>query len=416
MKNSILTQALKVSMESEQSTDAVIDEMVSEQLANGGVSPAQIVEGVDQIDGELDVLDAVENSISGEEVSLENLAHARGMLDAIGFRYGAITEHVSMESAHDTRLDKDAIVSDLNGYRNGLEQHAMVSMEGIFLVGSNIKDIGTDLSSMKKTIAALKSGDTEKVRDIKLGVLKHFLKIGGALPQDIPRAIKDVANGLELSIKHANDVLTSSQRAAEIAVKVDWTDPDAAAKGRDQIKALKLDLAKITSDLNGFPMFGNRAFGVKVRGSAGELGEWNKKYSFGAGTPNMGIMHTVMLVVGAIGALTINPIGGVLVMILSSVPGESKRELPLKSFGAALDDYSKVAEKIYNQRSNMLTKNNIHGKLTSDLKNAKGLPKDVRNAIVRASSFGWSISNGVYDVVKHSVHALATASITAVYS
>ncbi|MNP81016.1 hypothetical protein D3C76_1792720 [compost metagenome] len=51
-----------------------------------------------------------------------------------------------------------------------------------------------------------------------------------------------------------------------------------------------------------------------------------------------------------------------------------------------------------------------------DLKNVKSLPKDVRKAIARASSFGWSISNGVYDVVEHSVYALAAASLKAAYN
>ncbi|MNG37929.1 hypothetical protein D3C84_1254330 [compost metagenome] len=51
----------------------------------------------------------------------------------------------------------------------------------------------------------------------------------------------------------------------------------------------------------------------------------------------------------------------------------------------------------------------------SDLKNVNALPKDIRKAIARASSFGWSMSNGVYDVVAHSVYAIANVSVRAAY-
>ena len=416
MKNSILTHALKVSMESEQGTDAVIDAMADEQLAESAVPQAQLLDDIAQVDGDLDVLDVVEKSIEGDNVSLENLAHARGMIDAIGFRYGALHEHVSMESTQDMRLDKDAIIADLTQYRLGLENHSMVSMEGLFLGGRSIKNIGKDLSSMKKTIGALKSTDVEKIREMRFSTLKHFLKIGGGLPQDIPRAVREVSKGLDLSMKHANDVLTSAQRAAEIAVKTDWTDVTAADSARDKIKALKLDLGSITTDLNGYPMFGNRSFGVKVKGSAGRLGDWDKKYSFGSGTPNMGKLKTALVIIGSIGLVTMHPIVGGAILITAVIPGESDRDIPLKEFAAALEDYSKVAEKIYNQRTGMVTKSTVHGKLTSDLKNVKGLPRDVRKAITRASGFGWSISNGVYDVVEHSVYALAKASVGAAYA
>lgn len=416
MKNSILTHALKVSMESEQSTDAAIDQLASDQLAESNAPQEQLLDDIAQVDGDLDVLDVVEKSIEGDNVSLENLAHARGMVDGIGFRYGALHEHVSMESVDDMRLDKTAIMADVNSYRTGLENHAMVSMEGLFLTGRSVKNIGKDLDTMKKTIGALKSTDVEKIREIRFSTLKHFLKIGGGLPQDIPRAIREVSNGLDLSLKHANDVLTSAQRAAEIAVKTNWTDEADADKARGQIKGLKLDLAKITTDLNGYPMFGNRSFGIKVKGSAGELGDWDKKYSFGSGQPNMGKLKTALIIIGSIGLITMHPIVGGALLLTAIIPGESDRDIPLKAFAAALEEYAKSAEKIYSQRTSLVTKSTQHGKLMSDLKNVKGLPRDVRKAIIRASGFGWSISNGVYSVVEHSVHALSSASVVAAYA
>lgn len=408
-QDTLLQRALNVSVESE-SVDEVIEHLADEQAANGGPATAQTVEQIDEIETDIETLNGVEATVNDENVSLEQLAHARGIVDAIGMRYGAHGTYASMESADGDRLEKEAILGDIQQYREGLDNAVTTSMEGFFLGANNLNGIGENIKSMQDTIALLKSNKEEQLREVSLGKLKLFLKVGGGLPADIPRAIKEVARGLELTADHSDRILTAAQRAAEISIKTDWSDESAADKARDQISALKLDLDKVSSDLNGFPMFGNRTFGVKIKGSSGELGEWNKSYSFGAGTPNAGLLRTTLAAIGAFNLGFGNLIvAAPLLVIAYNFTGENKRELPVKDFAMGLESYAKTAEKIYNQRGNAIRKNTVHTKLMSDLKNVKGLPRDVRKAIARASSFGWSLSNGVYDVVAHSVYALAEA-------
>ncbi len=410
MKNSILSTALNVSVESVESVDRIISDMADEQVMADAPVESQVIEEISHVENDIELLDRVKESIDGDDVSMEQLSHARGIVDSIGLRYGAESTYASMESADDQRLNKELIIEDLQKYRTGLESYATVSMEGFFLGASNLKDIGKNIELMKRTVAVLKSNDIERIKEIKMGRLKLFMKIGGGLPQDLSRAVKEVGRGLELALKYADDTLTAAQRAGEIATKADWSNIDSANRAREQIAALKLNLDKISSDLNGFPMFGNRSFGVTVKGQAGALGDWDKKYSFGSGIPNAGLLRTALFVAGVITVLTVNIAGGaVMLAVAASGKTGTKREIPMKDFATAMEIYSKSAEKVYSQRANAVKKSTVHTKLMNDLKNINGLPKDVRAAIARASSFGWSMSNGVYDVVAHSVSAVAGA-------
>lgn len=412
MKNSLLMSALSASMESLENVDETIEEMAADQHSESPVSEGQLTDEIDQVEGDIELIDQAEAMVEGDNVSLEQLAHARGIVDSIGVRYGAAKSLVSMESADDQRLDKDLLLEDIRTYRAGLESHIIASMEGFFLGANNLKDIGANIESMRQTIAILKSNDRDRIEKIRFGNLKLFLKVGGSLPQDIARAVKDVSGGLELALKHSDSTLAVAQRAAEIAIKTNWSDADAADKARDQIKALKLNLDDISSDLNGFPMFGNRSFGVKVKGTAGDLGEWDKSYSFGSGTPNAGMLRTALQAVGYLNLLALNVVGAALFLVIATNAGNGKsteRQVSIKDLADGFGEYAKSAEKIYNQRGAAIKRSTVHTKLMTDLKNVSGLPRDVRKAIARASSFGWAISNSVYDVVAHSVYALAEA-------
>lgn len=418
MKNHLLTQALNASLESDAgSVDDQIEELAADQLGESNITDAQAVTEIEVAEGDIDTLNQVEETISGNDVSMEQLAHARGIVDAIGARYGAERAVASMESLAGDSTNKDAILADIANYRTGLESHVVTSMEGFFIGANSLSGIGRNLSTMKKTVTILKSGDIEKIKQINLAKLKLFLRMGGGVPSDIPRAIKEVGAGLELTLKHSSRILDAAQKAAELASKVDWKDPHEAEKCRSQIRSIKLDLDTIVKDINGFPMFGNRSFGIKVKGEAGDLGEWNKKFSFSEGTPNAGLLHSTFVVIGLLGMVFVSIAGGIIVLgITYTAAGKGgKREIPMKDLAGALDVYIRSAEKIYNDRSNAVKKNTVHKKLMNDLKTVKGLPRDVRKAIARASSFGWSMSNGVYDVVAHTAYALADMSVRAAY-
>ncbi|MNP88995.1 hypothetical protein D3C85_13890 [compost metagenome] len=415
MKNHLLTQALNVSVENIAGVDSVIDELAANQMADETIPESQSIDEINAVESDIEVLNQVEETIAGGNASMEQLAHARGIVDAIGLRYGAESTGISMESVGSERTSMESILMDIESYRSGLNNHVTASMEGFFLGASSLKMIGENLSVMKKTIGVLKSNDVEKIKEIKLAGLKTFLRVGGGAPQDVPRAIREVGHGLELTLKHSEDVLAKAAKAGEIAIATDWTDQSAAEKARGQIRNLKLNLDGISKDINGYPMFGNRSFGIKIKGTAGELGEWDKSYSFGDGVANAGFLRTALLTIGVIGLLTVNVVAGAIVVIVATTGTGGKRELPMKELAAALETYSKSAEKIYGARANAVKKNTVHTKLMSDLKNVNALPKDIRKAIARASSFGWSMSNGVYDVVAHSVYAIANVSVRAAY-
>lgn len=430
MKNPALLAALHVSMENVEKPygevevvidDSALDAIVESQADNSPMSDAQTAEHISSVESDIEVLGQVRQVVESENVSLEQLAHCRGVVDSIGHSYGAPCPAVSLESFDTSRLEKDSILNDIVQYQTGLESHVVASMEGMLLGGNSIQNIGKNLDVMKKMIILLKSGDVEKLKEVKFAHLKPFLKIGGGFPEDVPKAIREVAKGLELTMKHSDVVLTNAIKAAEIAIKTDWTNEEASAKGRAAIKGISLNLDGIVKDINGYPMFGNRAFGIKVKGSAGDLGDWNKHYSFGDGSPNAGLLHTALLLGGSL-ALVIGTIasplimvGGVLMMVSAIRDGskDSKREMPMKEFAAALESYSKTAEQIYKQRTSSINKSTVHGKLLEDLKTVNKLPGDVRKSIAQASSFGWAMTNGVYNVVEHSVYALAEAGVRA---
>jgi hypothetical protein len=415
MSNNILADLFKPSMEDIEETDRIIEEIANDQI-DDTVTDQQANDEIEHVENDIDTLDKAKALVEGDDVSMEQLAVAQGIVNAIGMRYGAIDQEISMENLNEfSGVDKDRLVEQITTYRNGLDDKVTASLEGFFVAGRTLNGLGKDLAIMKKVIAVMKSEDIEKVKTLNLGPIKQFIRIGGGVPDDLPKAINGVSSGLELTMKHADHVLSTAQRAADIAIKTNWNDVGAADKAREQIRSLKLNLDQIGQDLNGYPMFGNRSFGVKIKGESGSLGEWNKKYSFGAGTPNLGLIRSTLFAVGVVGALFVSLLGGAIVVAIS-LAGGKKREIPLKSLATSLEGYLRSAEKVYGQRTNSIKKSTVHKKLIEDLKNVNHLPKDVRKSIARASAFGWSMTNGVYHVVSHSARALAMAGAGAAFS
>lgn len=415
MSSNILADLFKPSMEDIEETDRIIEEIANDQI-DDTVTDQQANDEIEHVENDIDTLDKAKALVEGEDVAMEQLAVAQGIVNAIGMRYGAIDQEISMESLGAIQgVDKERLVEQINTYRNGLDDKVTASMEGFFVAGSTLNGVGKDLAIVKKVIAVLKSEDVEKVKTLNLGPIKQFIRIGGGVPDDLPKAINGVSAGLELTLKHADHVLTTAQKAADIAIKTNWNDVGAADKAREQIRAMKLNLDQIGHDLNGYPMFGNRSFGIKIKGDSGALGEWDKKYSFGAGTPNMGLLRSTLFAVGVVSALFVSLVGGAL-MVIVSLSGGKKREIPLKSLAGSLEGYLRSAEKVYGQRTNSIKKSTVHKKLMDDLKNVNHLPKDVRKAIARASAFGWSMTNGVYHVVSHSARGLAIAAAGAAFN
>lgn len=425
MKNPALIAAMHISLESDMaSADAALDDLVAVQAETPLLPDSQVTEHIESVEADVELLDQAQAVVESTEVSLEQLAHIRGVVDTIGMQYGAHNDGISMESMSANRGGKEVLLANIKLYRDGLENNIVTSMEGILMRGNNLKEIGKNIDTMKKTIAILKTGDVEQIKAIKFSQIKHFLKVGGGFPGDMPRAVREVSRGLELTMKHSDAVLSAAIKAAEIAHKADWKNPDAASKARKDIAAVKLNLDGIVKDVNGYPMFGNRTFGVKVKGTNGDLGEFNRSFSFGDGVPNSGFLHSALtlggslvLLAGAIANAPVAVVGGILVILTAITAGstDTERQIPMKEFAAALEAYAKTAEQLYKQRDNSIKKSVIHGKLLEDLKGVQGLPKDVRRGIANASSFGWSMSNGVYNVVEHSVYALASAGVRAAF-
>lgn len=390
MKNSVLTAALKVSQESAEDNEALLDQLRGEGTP---VTADSYVEDRLEIEQDMSTLEETAVQLDGEGVvSQESLDNAAQLVSAVMGRYGISMSTASLESADDAGRAKE-LATQIRGINASLEGHLNVAMESYSITDlwDKIGLLNREVPNLKDNIAVLKN---YAGKNAKLAVTPAFgrsliyaLRVDGTVPDNIPKAAGETASIIADLVKFGTQLVDDSKKAGEIAARADWKDQDAADKALSAIDAIKPPVDEVYRRFDETFTMGNRRLNVKkfdIKGATG-LANWKTGASLNVSWPKSTLLDLVF-----------DP--GVVMV----VQGGRKRAVKIDELVSSLDKFADAASKTQQMRSNSPKKWQEHNQLKTRMKkDVKGSAEAqaAQRAIIETSRLGWQCLNGAVTVL-----------------
>ncbi|MNB58726.1 hypothetical protein D3C87_676230 [compost metagenome] len=402
MKNSVLTAALKVSQESAEDGEALLDQLRSESTP---VNADNYVEDRLEIEQDMSTLEETVVQLEGDEtVSQEALDNAAQMVSAVMGRYGITVNTASLESADNGGRAKE-LATQIRGINASLEGHLNVAMESYSITDlwDKIGLLNREIPDLKDNVAVLKNYASQNA---KLAITPAFgrsliyaFRVDGSVPDNIPKAAGDTAGIIGDLIKFGTKLVDDSKKAADIAMRVDWKDQDAADKAISQINGINPGINEVYRRFDETFTMGNRRLNVKkfdIKSVPQGMGNWGTGGSLNVSWPKAALLDFVF-----------DP------SVVTVVQGGRKRVVKVEELIGALDKFLAAATATQQMRSNSPKKWTEHKQLTVRMKKdvqGSADAKGVQRAIVETSRLGWQCLNGAVTVLYYVIREINLAA------
>ena len=400
MKNSILTHALKVSMESDEDSQELLDQLRDE---GGPVTADSYAEDRQELESDIEILSEAEESIVGDTISQESLDSAVRVVKAITGRYHMQLETASMES-FDTTVQRDAVVEQIRGMRTSMESAMVVAMESYHVsdLWDKIGLLNREVPNLRDSLSVLKnySGGNSKLAVTPMfgRSLVYALRVDGSVPDNIAKAAGDTGDIISDLIKFGTKLVDDAKKAGDIACRTDWKDHDAASKAMGQINQIKPQVDETYRRFDEVFTMGNRRLNVKkfdIKGLEG-MGNWSHGASLNVSWPKV----TAMDLIFTAGTVQV-------------VEGARKRNIKIDDMIAGLEKLVAAATATQQMRSNSPKKWQEHNTLKKRMgKDVVGSAevKAVKRTISETSRLGWQCLNGSVTVLYYIIREINEAA------
>lgn len=407
MRNDLLTNALKVSLEEieEQQASADLLETLVEEAND--LDPNTYVAERIEVEGDVGTLvqEAAGIEEAGVEVTHESLDAAVRLANAVTGRYGFRMKDTGLESFGDASARAPHVVAQLRGQAASLEAAVDVSLESYSVkdLWDHLGILNREIPNMADKIAVLKN--YKGSAKISMGSLWKIFQVNNTIAPNLTGAASETAGLVDIMLRLGEEATSNAQKAAEAAYKVDWSDEVAAEKGLKAIAALKNTGKEAYDKLDEKWTLCNRRLNVKrfdLKGGEHLSKDWTNGYSLNVSWPKATGMEIVANLTGNFGAL-----------VYLIVQGSTKREVKIEDMVAALEKIKAVATKTASIRSNAPRKWAAHNalvkKLRADVRGSDKAKVAIR-AISELDRLGWECLNGAFTVLYAIVRQLNDAA------
>jgi hypothetical protein len=402
MRNSVLTAALKVSQESVENTDELLDQLRDE---SSPVTADNYVEDRLEVEGDMGTLDETAARLEGDEnVSQESLDNAAAMVGAVMGRYGIGVSTASLESVGAPAQAKE-LAAQIRGINASLEAHLNVAMESYSITDlwDKIGLLNREVPNLKDNVSVLKNYASQNA---KLAMTPAFgrtliyaFRVDGSVPDNIPKAATETASVIGDLIKFGTDLVDASKKAADIAMRADWKDQAAADKAISSINGINPKIDEVYRRFDEVFTMGNRKLNVKkfpIKNSPDGLGNWSTGGSLNVSWPKATLLDLVF-----------DP------SVVSVAQGGRKRIVKVEELVGALDKFLAAATATQQMRSNSPKKWQEHKQLAVRMKKDVTGSSDaqgVQRAIIETSRLGWQCLNGAVTVLYYIIREINLAA------
>lgn len=402
MRNSVLTAALKVSQESVENTDELLDQLRDE---TSPVTADNYVEDRLEVEGDMQTLDETAVRLEGDEnVSQESLDNAAVLVGAVMGRYGIGVSTASLESVGATAQAKE-LAAQIRGINASLEAHLNVAMESYSITDlwDKIGLLNREVPNLKDNVSVLKNYASQNA---KLAITPAFgrsliyaFRVDGSVPDNIPKAAGDTASIIGDLIKFGTQLVDDSKKAADIAMRVDWKDHDAADKAISAINAIKPPVLEVYRRFDETFTMGNRRLNVKkfdIKNSPVGLSNWATGGSLNVSWPKAALLDFIF-----------DP------AVVTVVQGGRKRIVKVEELVGALDKFLAAATATQQMRSSSPKKWQEHKQLAVRMKKdvqGSSEAQGVQRGIIETSRLGWQCLNGAVTVLYYVIREINLAA------
>lgn len=394
MKNSILNAALNVSVENLEATagsEALLESHIAE--AND-LTPEVYVDERLEMEQDVEVLEEAAAQIeANEQVSHEQLDNIAQLANAVMGRYGVSFEGTGIESLEEPRVRASILASHIRDVNASLESSMDISMESYSIADlwDKVGLLNREVPALRDNIAILKNYVKESARlqiTPAFGTsLVYAFRVDGSIPDNIPKAATDTGAIIGDLIKLGTDLIDSSKKAADMAIRVDWKDADAAAKAMKSINSIKTPVDDVYRRFDDQFVMGNRRLNVKkfeIKGTD-NLSNWATGGSLNVSWQKATVWDMVF-----------HP------GYVQLAQGARKRTIKIDELVASLDKFYDAASKTQQMRSSSPKKWQAHKQLKSRLKKdvtGTSESKVVRRVILETDRLGWQCLNGAVTIL-----------------
>jgi hypothetical protein len=391
MKNSVLTAALKVSQESADNSEELLDQLRDE---SNPVSADSYVEDRLELEQDMNTLEETAVVLDGDTlVSQESLDSAAALVSAVMGRYGITVNTASLESVEQGPKAKE-LAAQIRGINASLEGQITVAMESYSMTDlwDKIGLLNREVPNLKDNVSVLKNYASAHA---KLAITPAFgrslvyaFRVDGSVPDNIPKAAGETASIIGDLIKFGTQLVDDAKKAADIAMRADWKDQDAADKAISAINGINPKIDEVYRRFDHTFTMGNRRLNVKkfdIKGAPDGLKNWSTGGSLNVSWPKSTLVDFIF-----------DP--GVVMV----VEGSRKRVIKVEELTGALDKFLAAATATQQMRSNSPKKWTEHKALTVRMKKdvqGSGDAQGVQRAIIETSRLGWQCLNGAVTVL-----------------
>ncbi|MNH68897.1 hypothetical protein D3C73_209860 [compost metagenome] len=391
MKNSVLTAALKVSQESVDNSEELLDQLRDDP---NPVSADSYVEDRLELEQDMGTLEETAVVLDGDTlVSQESLDNAAALVSAVMGRYGITVNTASLESA-EPGLKAKELAAQIRGINASLEGQITVAMESYSMTDlwDKIGLLNREVPNLKDNVSVLKNYASSHA---KLAITPAFgrslvyaFRVDGSVPDNIPKAAGETASIIGDLIKYGTQLVDDAKKAADIAMRADWKDQASADKAISAINGINPNIAEVYRRFDQTFTMGNRRLNVKkfdIKGAPDGLKNWATGGSLNVSWPKSTLVDMIF-----------DP--GVVMV----VEGSRKRVIKVEELTGALDKFLAAASATQQMRSNSPKKWSEHKALTVRMKKdvqGSGDAQGVQRAIIETSRLGWQCLNGAVTVL-----------------
>jgi len=393
MKNSILSQALNVSLEDLEVTEGTMELLEEHQAAAGDLTPEVYVDERIEMEQDVDVLEEAATQIENNEtVSHEQLDQVAHLANAVMGRYGVSFEGTGLESSEDPAARASQLVAQIRDVNASLESSMNVAMESFALrdMWDSVGMINREMTGLRDAISVLKNYDGQT--KIRLGLMYRAFTVDGEIAENLSSAAGDTAKIVDDLVRMGSEAIDAAKKAAAIASTVNWKDEEAARAGMGKIAALRNPTKDILRAFRqAFTMSNRKITSKEFTIKKGELlKEWSKGGTIKVSGSRMTTFEKVDFWL-----LT----GGKLSVLIN---GTVKRKIDVKALVQGLEKFQAAAAKTQAIRNAAPKKWREHEKLVKDLKaevTGSSEASATRRAISELDRLGWQCLNGAFTII-----------------